>query len=77
MIHIRVQPHEIGLGILDNGNVGVYGLDKQSGTMVTIEFEPESWRRFMQQAPRVKGVGISLPGAIPTLTHVDGEGGSG
>lgn len=69
MIHVQAKGNEIGCGILEGGNVGVFTIDKQSGIMVTIEFEPASWKRFLEQAPRLKGVGIAglapliIPGA--------------
>lgn len=74
-IVISVLPNEVGVQLLENGNVGVHGLDRQANMIVQIEFGPEAWRSFVKNAGRLRGAGI--PHAAGTPLYVPGNGNDG
>lgn len=61
-ITYRILPNEIGVGVLENGNAGIMCTDKAANTAVIIELDPPSWKAFLENAPRLVGVGIPIVG---------------
>lgn len=75
MIQIRVLGDEIGIGITENGNAGISAIDKRANIIVQIEMTPEAWKRFIESAPRLKGVGIAVPSGNIHVVEYGGNGG--
>ncbi len=84
VLNCHIMPKELGAGVNDNGNVEIFGIDKDSGAIVTIEIHSASFKRVMEQLGRLRGVGIVKAGRAqievveenPTL-EVDLGGGKG
>lgn len=56
------MPKELGAGVNDNGNVEIFGIDKESGALVTIEIHSASWKHVLSQLQRLTGIGIYKAG---------------
>lgn len=62
VLNCHIMPRELGAGVNDNGNVEIFGVDKESGAIVTIEIHSASYKRVLEQLQRLTGVGIVKAG---------------
>lgn len=74
MIEIRVLGDQVGIGTNnETGNAVVNAIDHKANTVVSIELTPEAWKAFVAAVPKLKGVGITIAGRVPSLV-VPGNG---
>lgn len=62
LLNVHIMPKELGAGVNDNGNAEIFGIDKESGAIVTIEIHSASFKHFCSQLERLRGVGIVKAG---------------
>lgn len=79
MIQTRILPDQFSIGVMENGNAGLIASDTAANTQVVIELSPEAWKQLIQNAPRLKGVGIPIVGraGLAVVGDVGGNGESG
>lgn len=61
---LAMRPDQIGFALTEEGNPAITAKDNGNGLLVTIEFTPESWKAFLRNAPRLRGVGIHAANRI-------------
>lgn len=67
-------PRELALGVDDDGNPCLVGVDRETGLSLTIVVSPHDWPAFKQAVGRLVGVGIAKA-PDPGLVAGNGNGG--
>lgn len=57
-VQIHMFPKEIGIGVNEQGNVEIVGMDRDTGSLVKLEIGSREWKAFYSAAGRLSGVGI-------------------
>jgi hypothetical protein len=64
-VQLHMFPGEIGMRVNDTGNVEIMGVDRDTGSAVTLEINSQHWKHVYNQMGKMRGIGIHKANRAP------------